>query len=188
MFYYICFNNATQVMNFEKKLEEVKAIAIARFNKSMNIELGAESIHGLEHWKKVEQNAILLSKQNGVDEEVVRLFAYLHDCRRQHDFEDLEHGYRASKFVIKLYKIGILSFLSDDRVKKLAEACEHHNTADVRELDPTIGACYDADRIELIRFGITPEPIFMSTEMGKWIAEKIKENEYNNVSFLRVNQ
>jgi uncharacterized protein len=46
------------------------------------------SIHGFEHWEEVEKNAIMLANQPGVDLTVVRLFAYIHDCRRQDDHID----------------------------------------------------------------------------------------------------
>lgn len=114
-------------MEFESKLEEVKNLAIKSFEDSMNEELLLhnihDSIHGVSHWEKVHANALMLSNQEGVDSVVVRLFAYLHDCRRNDDGIDSEHGYRASLFVKHLYMDGVLSFLTDEQLEKLTNAC-----------------------------------------------------------------
>ena len=52
-------------------------------------------------------------------------------------------------------------------------ACENHNTADIT-LNPTIGACYDSDRLELTRVGVVPIPELMCTPLGKRIAIKMQ--------------
>lgn len=38
--------------------------------------------------------------------------------------------------------------------------------------NPTIDACFDADRLDLGRVGITPNPHKMATEKGKEMARK----------------
>ena len=51
----------------------------------------------------------------------------------------------------------------------LAEACRDH-TSGPHHGDPTIGTCWDADRLDLGRVGIIPQEEFMSTQLGKRIA------------------
>ena len=38
--------------------------------------------------------------------------------------------------------------------------------------DPTIDACFDADRLDLGRVGIIPDPGRLATEKGKELARK----------------
>ena len=47
----------------------------------------AYSVHGPEHWKSVERNALILSTDSGADPDVVRLFALFHDARRINEWE-----------------------------------------------------------------------------------------------------
>jgi HD superfamily phosphodiesterase len=55
--------------------------------------------HGPSHWLQVEKNAIMLAEQTpDCDMEVARLFALLHDCKRQNEGSDPEHGARAAAF------------------------------------------------------------------------------------------
>jgi len=152
-------------------VEKIKEIAENEFA------LSQDSIHGVDHWNEVYKNGIMLSKQEGVDPLVVSLFSYLHDCKREDDFEDWEHGERASAFVIELQEKGMLPMLSSNQFSDLCTACYYHNKAVVEKDNPTIGACYDADRLELVRCGIIPDPSLMNTEVGIRIAEKMQEIE-----------
>jgi uncharacterized protein len=45
------------------------------------------------------------------------------------------------------------------------EACAKHSLGS-RSTNPTIGVCWDADRLDLHRLGIWPLPQFISTEAG----------------------
>lgn len=131
------------------------------------------NIHGFDHWEEVEKNGIMLSDQNGVDLVIVRLFAHIHDCKRQDDFMDPEHGERAAEFVLQLKEKGELTFLNDEQINTLWFACENHNKGFTSN-NITIGTCFDADRIELIRCGMVPKPNLMSTPTGIRIAEKMQ--------------
>ena len=160
----------------EQTIIKIKEIAIEKFK------LGDNSIHGLEHWNQVHENATLLAIQPGVDLFVVRLFAYLHDCLRFDDHIDPVHGHRSGELVFKLREEGLLNELTERQVIELSYACYHHNTGDVSN-NPTIGACYDADRLELIRCGIIPVPELMSTPLGKRIAIKMQQTFRQNKHF-----
>jgi uncharacterized protein len=126
-----------------------------------------DSIHGPSHWRQVERNALLIASQSGAVEEVVRLFAVLHDSRREHDGHDTIHGSRAAVYAASLP--GKLFDLSDKHFDLLQYACRWHTHGQLND-DPTIGTCWDADRLDLLRVDIQPAPKFMSTEFGREIA------------------
>jgi uncharacterized protein len=60
--------------------------------------------------------------------------------------------------------------LDDVSFALLEEACIWHTDRDFSD-NPTIGTCWDADRLDLGRVGMIPNPKFMSTPFGKEIAE-----------------
>jgi len=127
----------------------------------------AHSCHGPEHWRRVERNGLFLATRTGADLTVVRLFALFHDSRRQNDDWDDGHGARGAEFAERLR--GPVYHLPDDRFQLLHYACVWH-TDGGRHEDPTIATCWDADRLDLGRVGITPRPEFMSTDFGRAIA------------------
>ncbi len=139
--------------------------------------LGAESIHGPAHWAQVEKFGIELSRSTGADEMVVRLFAWLHDSQRSDDDVDPGHGMRAAEYAISLR--GSLFDLDDDAFEKLVVACIRHSDS-VHHSDPTIGTCWDADRLDLNRLAPNEsnlvDPAFMSTDAGREKAMIMNEN------------
>ena len=130
------------------------------------------NIHGFDHWDEVEKNGIMLANQPGVDLIVVRLFAHIHDCKRLDDHQDPEHGDRSADYVREIESE--LDFLTKTQIEQLWEACKYHHKGVVNKEDITIGACFDADRIELIRCGYVPRPDLMNTPIGIRIAEKMQ--------------
>ena len=126
------------------------------------------SVHGPDHWRRVERNGLLLATRTGADREVVRLFALFHDSRRENEGWDREHGARAAVFAGQLR--GVAYQFADERFELLRYACEWHTDGEPHD-DPTIGTCWDADRLDLGRVGIIPEAKYMSTAFGKEIAE-----------------
>ena len=63
------------------------------------------------------------------------------------------------------------SFVLD---KTLCKACELHTVCHCTG-NPTIDACFDADRLDLMRVGITPDPERMATERGKFYAANLEQ-------------
>ncbi|MEI8270586.1 MAG: hypothetical protein WCG45_04400 [bacterium] len=127
--------------------------------------LKEKSFHGIWHWEKVERNALEIANHTELcDHTVVQLFGILHDSKRIDENEDSNHGLRAANFVKSLYKEGKL-LITKDQLQKLETACEFHEKGETSK-DPTIGACWDADRLELTRVGTTPNPKFFSTKAG----------------------
>ncbi|MCY7304047.1 MAG: hypothetical protein LH654_13655 [Thermoleophilia bacterium] len=118
--------------------------------------------HGQQHWKAVAWAGLGLARQvDGCDAELVLLFALLHDTQRFNESRDPEHGLRAALFAQELRAEGVLA-LDDERLDVLADACTRHDQGFVSD-DPTTGACWDADRLNLWRVGITPEARLLST-------------------------
>ena len=49
---------------------------------------------------------------------------------------------------------------------QLAYACRHHSDG-LTEADVTVQTCWDADRLDLARVGIEPEPRLLCTQQAK---------------------
>lgn len=120
-------------------------------------------VHGPGHWQNVAEIGLRLADLDGdADREVICCFALLHDSERHNDYEDPGHGPRAAVLARKLHAEGLLA-LTDQQLEVLCHACETHTTAGPT-VDPTVGCCYDADRLTLWRVGIRPDTRFLSTE------------------------
>ena len=131
-----------------------------------------DECHGLPHWKRVERNGLLLATED-VNTTVVCLFAYLHDKWRIDNLEDLEHGKRASEHLLELRKT-LLIDLSDEEFELLRKACELHTICH-KTGNLTIDTCFDADRLDLTRVGIIPDPERMATKRGAYYADNLYE-------------
>jgi len=131
--------------------------------------LGEDSDHGPDHWKRVEANGLLLAESSGADIVVVRLFALFHDSRRENEFTDPDHGRRGGAFARELLNVHYQ--ISDLQFDLLETACVWHTEA-IYHQNPTIGACWDADRLDLGRVGIIPEAKYMNTELGRQLANQ----------------
>lgn len=127
-----------------------------------------ESIHGPDHWMRVERNGLYLAQSSGADALVVSFFALLHDSRRFDDGGDVEHGPRASVYARELHGEGKLP-LTAAQLESLCVAC-HGHTNIIHSDDPTVGTCWDADRLDLTRLGMTPKARFLNTLLAKTLA------------------
>ncbi len=124
--------------------------------------LDLAGIHGPGHWRRVRANGLALAaRTNGADPAVIELFALLHDSRRHDDNEDPDHGDRAAALVHDLAAAALLP-LDSVRLALLADACSRHTRGEVSD-DPTIGCCWDADRLDLSRLLIRPRDRLLST-------------------------
>jgi len=120
--------------------------------------------HGVAHWARVAENGLRVAEATGADKEVVTLFALFHDSRRVNEDWDEDHGLRGGKFARSLR--GSLLHLEDARFDLLYEACRLH-TDGLTTGDPTLLACWDADRLDLGRVGITPDPELLCTDAAR---------------------
>ena len=120
--------------------------------------------HGVVHWARVLENGIRVAAANGGDAEVVRLFALFHDSRRVNEDVDHGHGTRGGDLARSLR--GTLVHLNDARFDLLYDACALHTDGHTTG-DPTLLACWDADRLDLGRVGIVPKPELLCTDMAR---------------------
>jgi len=120
--------------------------------------------HGVAHWARVYENGLRLSEETGAIVEVVQLFAVLHDSRRINEHTDPEHGPRAAEFAQTI--LGRLIHLPEPEFRLLHRACAGH-THERTHPDVTIQTCWDADRLDLGRVGITPSPNRLCTAAAR---------------------
>jgi hypothetical protein len=124
--------------------------------------LGISRDHGVRHWDKVDRNVLkLVNEVPEADVMVCRLFAVLHDCQRKNENDDLDHGLRAAKFAKKINLP-----ISQEQLSILSAALIGHNK-DKISTNPTIGVCWDADRLDLVRVGVVPKAEYLSTEAAQ---------------------
>jgi uncharacterized protein len=122
-------------------------------------------IHGESHWQRVAAAGLtLLPETPGADPGLVFLFALFHDSMRLNDNHDPLHGSRGAALARELR--GEVFDLEDAEMGLLAFACEEHTNGGV-DSHPTVGVCWDADRLNLWRVGIIPDPRWLSTEAAR---------------------
>jgi uncharacterized protein len=122
-------------------------------------------IHGESHWQRVAAAGLsLLPETPGADPALVFLFALFHDSMRLNDNYDPEHGPRGAALARELR--GEAFDLEEAEMGLLAFACEEHTNGGIGP-DPTVGVCWDADRLNLWRVGIIPDPRFLSTKAAR---------------------
>lgn len=122
--------------------------------------------HGISHWERVEKIGLYLAKETKADTEVVKLFALLHDSKRENEDKYPEHGLRAAKFAQELYEQEKLS-ISKHQLRLLITACRKHSNPHAKSSSITVQTCWDSDRLDLWRLGITPDAKFLYTEYAK---------------------
>lgn len=132
--------------------------------------LGSQSDHGPSHWLTVRRNGLYLAGHHAADEEVIRLFALFHDSCRENEFHDPQHGPRGAQLAIEFREAGHFH-LEDTRMDLLVTACRIHNGGPPQS-DPTLAVCLDADRLDLGRVGIIPDPARLSTATAQSIATR----------------
>lgn len=126
--------------------------------------LDRDGTHGLSHWKRVRENGLFLAETTGADLQAVELFALFHDCRRVNEGRDPGHGARGAKLAQQMR--GRLFEIDDEPFEHLLMACRAH-TAGLTEAHPTVQTCWDADRLDLGRVGVTPRADRLCTSAAK---------------------
>ncbi|PYE51997.1 hypothetical protein [Deinococcus yavapaiensis] len=130
--------------------------------------LGPRSLHGPElHWRNVERFGVALARRTpSADERVVRWFSIFHDCQRDNEYHDPQHGARGAARAREMHAA---LDLTSAQLDTLVYACTHH-TDGTTSSDPTIGACWDADRLDLPRVGYTLDVRYLSTPAARAFA------------------
>lgn len=126
--------------------------------------------HGGAHWARVKMNASILAKMHedeghSVDRDVLDLFSILHDHKRENEGYDIDHGRRAAE-ALHFYR-GRFFELPESAFSELYRACEFHSNG--RTTDPSLNVriCWDADRLDLYRVGVTPDAKYLCTDIAK---------------------
>lgn len=123
-----------------------------------------DGIHGISHWQRVCENGLRLASINGANPKIVEYFAFTHDSQRMNDGYDPLHGPRASQWISEQPK-GIFQ-LTENELMLLKAACFSH-TGGVSHPDLTVMTCWDADRLDLMRVGTRPNPLYLCTDAAK---------------------
>jgi uncharacterized protein len=124
--------------------------------------LNRSYIHGDQHWRAVAEVGLrLLPETRKADAMIVLLFALFHDSMREDEDADPEHGNRGAALARELH--GRLYALPEPRLELLVKGCESHTETRYSD-DPTLGVCFDSDRLNLWRVGKVPEAKFLSTD------------------------
>ena len=126
--------------------------------------LSWKGIHGAPHWARVRDNGLRLAGVTGANVEVVEYFAFLHDVCREDDGKDPEHGLRAARLTKSIRERYIT--LENRELELLLEALEGH-TGGTNPSNVTVATCWDADRLDLGRIHIVPDPQFLMTDAGR---------------------
>lgn len=122
--------------------------------------------HGIAHWSRVWPHGRELARALDVPPELLAWFAFLHDSQRENEGIDRTHGLRAADFAVALRRRGILTELSLREFEWLCEAMRLHSDGHV-EGEPALRACWDADRLDLGRVGIRPDPAYLCTDSAR---------------------
>lgn len=126
--------------------------------------------HGVAHSNRVAaigHYLCTINKEKGfvVEEDVVIWFAYLHDICRVSDSKDEMHPSKGYAYV-NMIRDTWLRHLSDHQFFLLSEAIlNHHKIIKYGEL--TIDTCFDADRLDVARFGVCVSLNRLATDEAK---------------------
>ena len=113
-------------------------------------------VHGAPHWARVRHHGLMLARALGTDARVAELFAVLHDSQRQDEWEDEGHGDRAADYAGWLCQRGYFD-LDSAALAALQYACRGHSDGQTVAL-ASVQVCWDADRLDLGRVGMRPDP------------------------------
>jgi uncharacterized protein len=129
-----------------------------------NFRLNWHGVHGVSHWARVRFNGLLLANESGAIPRVIEYFAFLHDSCRENESSDPKHGLRAVDFARSIRSRCI--DLNDREFELLLEAMAGHTHGTGHE-DVTVATCWDADRLDLARVGIDPDPRRLLNRMAR---------------------
>lgn len=147
--------------------------------------LDPDGLHGVAHWLRVMEFGQRLAAVEGADLQIVQLFSLFHDARRTRDGDDPGHGLRAAEFAGRCR--GVCFDLDDDAYGTLWTALAGHELGGVSHRDPTVRVCWDAERLDLPRFGVDPHPDLMFTETARdpefmaWATDRSRSGRWRDV-------
>jgi uncharacterized protein len=140
----------------------LKALLLRRLRSEFRLDW--EGIHGAPHWARVRYTGLQLARLTGARADVVEAFAWLHDSQRRNDWGDRGHGERAARYAESINDD--LLQLDSAGLQLLVLGCAEHSDGGT-DGDVTILTCWDADRLDLGRTGVRPEPSRLCTDAAR---------------------
>ena len=139
-------------------------------------------VHGPAHWARVFRFGDLLAEKMQLpleQRQCVQVFAWTHDLARWDDNGGNEHAIAGAGYLDEVVPV-LFARLSNEQREVIRTAIRHHADSlavdeayhsgwfehlcwGKSELLNTIGCCWDADRLDLLRLGIEPDGARMST-------------------------
>lgn len=141
-------------------IQELEDFAISYFK------LDPHGTHGLSHWRKVLKFGLAISEKTKANQDVIAYFAYFHDIMRQMEYADYDHGRRGVEFIINSPEAKALINLDENEIDNLFYAIECHADG-LTEANTTVQTCWDADRLDLFRVGISRHSIIFCTQQAR---------------------
>ena len=126
------------------------------------------SIHGPDHWARVERNGLYIVEKTGADKVIVQLFSVFHDCMRWNHSVDPGHGRRGAEYAAQI-RNELINISAND-FDQFFYACEWHTDQQTTD-DITTAACWDADRLDIGRVGYKLDYRFMNSKPAQEIAK-----------------
>jgi uncharacterized protein len=121
-------------------------------------------VHGVPHWARVAENGRRLAEVTGAHRDIVTLFAYLHDACRILEEWDPDRGPRSAKLAADWR--GTYFDLPAHEFDLLYLACAKQGDG-LLEADITLQTCWDADRLDIARVGVTVIPSRLCTPAAR---------------------
>ena len=154
---------------FNAKIPQLDALALREYCKNRRPVYMLKT-YGVDHADRVADFGKRLFVP-GADPDVIAAFAYIHDLERSDAPEDPGHGERSAAIIDEIRET-YLAALSAPEIEILKTACVTHSTG-AKTDNTTINICHDADRLDMPRLGIIPDPERMATEKGAYLARMI---------------
>ena len=126
---------------------------------------GDLDIHGLPHLRQVALVAGRFAAHLGEDVEAAMVMGFFHDCARIHDGGGTQHAHDSAQLARPIITADFPHF----DVARLCDGIAHHADGTITD-DFLIGCLWDADRLDLRRLGITPNPRLLSTPIARRVA------------------
>ncbi|WP_411839586.1 hypothetical protein [Paracoccus sp. ME4] len=126
--------------------------------------LSGSSLHGEVHWRAVAATGLRLRAFHpSVSARLLLAFGMLHDCRREDEGWDPQHGFRAAE--VALTSRAPRKLIDPEEIRILAKACLLHEKGKTDPEDLRVGLCWDSDRYNLLRLDIRPIQELLSAEL-----------------------
>ena len=144
--------------------------------------LSPSGIHGVAHWCRVYNNAMLLCDVTGADNTVCGLFAFLHDACRENDGNDRFHGSRGALLAYRMREDGLLGHISGRKFDLLFRACRLHTKLRSESVELELRVCATADRLDIGRVGFQVDRSLLLVDVPDGLFEQASRNGTLNLT------